>query len=71
MQQRRKDAAAKAEDLAEQQRLRLLEKERIAEANRLLVGSTVAPLHLSVTPVFVHLRILAQRWALFKLCCSS
>ena len=56
MQQRRKDAAAKAEDLAEQQRLRLLEKERIAEANRLLVGSTVAPLHLSVTPVFVHLR---------------
>ncbi len=37
MQQRRKDAAAKAEDLAEQQRLRLLQKERLAEANRLLV----------------------------------
>ena len=37
LQRRRKDAAAKAEDLAEQQRLRLLEKERAAEANRLLV----------------------------------
>lgn len=37
MQQRRKDAAAKAEELTEQQRLRLLEKERVAEANRLLV----------------------------------
>ena len=37
VQQRRKDAAAKAEDLAEQQRLRLLEKERIAEANRIQV----------------------------------
>ena len=37
MQQRRKDAAAKAEDLVEQQRLRLLEKERIAEANRIQV----------------------------------
>lgn len=36
-QQRRKDAAAKAETLAEEQRLRLLEKERIAEANRIEV----------------------------------
>jgi len=52
MQQRRKDAAAKAEDLAEQQRLRLLEKERIAEANRLLVGFTVPPSDLSVTSLW-------------------
>ena len=37
LQQRRRDAATKAEELAEQQRLRLLEKERVAEANRLLV----------------------------------
>ena len=41
-QQRRKDAAAKAEDLAEQQRLRLLEKERATEANRLLVRLTLS-----------------------------
>ena len=48
MQQRRKDAAAKAEDLAEQQRLRLLEKERLAEANRLLVrvSSQIQPAHV-------------------------
>ena len=37
LQQRRKDAAAKAETLAEEQRLRLLEKERLAEANRVEV----------------------------------
>ena len=43
MQQRRKDAAAKAEDLAEQQRLRLLEKERIAEANRIQVRAFNPP----------------------------
>ena len=43
MQQRRKDAAAKAEDLAEQQRLRLLEKERIAEANRIQVRALIPP----------------------------
>ena len=43
VQQRRKDAAAKAEDLAEQQRLRLLEKERVAEANRIQVRAFIPP----------------------------
>ena len=37
-QQRRRDAAAKAETLAEEQRLRLLEKEKLAEANRVEVA---------------------------------
>jgi hypothetical protein len=48
VQQRRKDTAAKAEDLAEQQRLRLLEKERFAEANRHLVrvSSYKLPAHV-------------------------
>lgn len=41
MQQRRREAAAKAEGLAEEQRQKLLEKERLAEANRVQVGNSV------------------------------